>query len=359
MALQPYRDEDLNFFKFASLVLDEFPKALRQTFKTMWDNTYGHRPSFQVWDDSNTVRNLFATAEGGKTNVPVHQSYHEWDCSALFQATIYSRAFALPHGTLKDVYLKRHRSSHGRFHPTVVTGNNEETCALAIDQLRLLRNSLCHSTSSKITKAIFDQYVKHAKDAFQALGVSTALLDAVGSLSESDFPTNEVRRLEQGMKEESKSYKKFLERVNFDISDLKKKMESDIADKEDVVMLSRKMDELKDVVQDEAEGDLATKDDVAMLSRIMEELKNVVQDEAEGDLATKDDVAMLSRIMEELKNVVQDEAEGDLATKDDVAMLARKIDELRATKGTSDNKEDTNMSADKEGELKSVREKYA
>ena len=96
-----------------------------------------------------------------------------------------------------------------------------------------------------------------------------------------------------------------------------------------------------------------------MLSRIMEELKNVVQDEAEGDLATKDDVAMLSRKMDELKNGVQDEAESDLATKDDVAMLARKIDELGATKGTSDNKEDTNMSADKEGELKSVREKYA
>ena len=254
MALQPYRDEDLNFFKFASLVLNEFPKALRQTFKTMWDNTYGHRPGFQLWNDSTAVRKLFAATEGGRTKVPVHQSYEEWDCTALFQATIYSRVFAVHHGTLNDVYVKPRRISHGHFHPSVesTTGNNEETCALAIDQLRLLRNAVCHSTSSEMTKVTFNQYAQHTKDAFQALGVSTALVDAVGSLSESDFPINEVRRLEQGIKEEKTSYIKFLE--------------------------------------------------------------------------------------------------GDVARKEDVAMLARKIDELKATQGTSDHKEDTNMSAWKEGE---------
>ena len=233
MALQPYRDEDLNFFKFASLVLNEFPNALRQTFKTMWDNTYGHRPGFQLWDDSAAVRNLFAATEGGRTKVPVHQSYLKWDCTAFFQATIYSRVFAVHHGTLNDVYVKPRGLSHGHFHPSVVstTGNNAETCALGIDQLRLLRNSVCHSTSSEMTKVTFDQYVQHAKDAFQALGVSTALVDAVGSLSESDFPINEVRRLQQGIKEENTSYIKFLE--------------GDVATKEDVAMLARKIDELK------------------------------------------------------------------------------------------------------------------
>ena len=57
-------------------------------------------------------------------------------------------------------------------------------------------------------------------------------------------------RLEQSIKEENKSYIKFLESVNFDILDLKKKMEGDIANKEVVVMLSRKMDELKTMLQD-------------------------------------------------------------------------------------------------------------
>ena len=247
MALQPYRDEDLNFFKFASLVLNEFPNALRQTFKAMWDNTYGHRPGFQLWDDSTAVRNLFSATEGGRTKVPVHQSYHEWDCTALFQATIYSRIFTSHYGTLNDEYVKPRGLSHGHFHPSVVstTGNYAETCTLAIDQLRLLRNSVCHSTSSEMTKVTFDQYVKHAKDAFQALGVSTAPIDAVGSLSESRFLINEVRKLEQAINEENKSYIKFLEGVNSDIAELKKKVEGDLASEEDVAMLARKIDELK------------------------------------------------------------------------------------------------------------------
>ena len=271
MALQPYRDEELNFFKFASLVLNEFPKALRQTFKTMWDNTYGHRPGFQLWDNSEDAIKLFATTEGGRTKVPLHQPYQEWDCTALFQATIYSRAFAVHHGTLNDVYIKPRGLSHVHFHPSVVstTGNNAETWALAIDQLRLLRNSVCHSTSSKIPKVTFDQYVKHAKDAFQALGVSTDPIDAVGSLLESDFPISKVRRLEQAINEENKSYIKFLEGVNSDIAELKKKVESDIANKEDVAMLVRKIDELK-AMQDVSDN----KEDISMSVRKEGELKS-------------------------------------------------------------------------------------
>ena len=208
MALHSYRCEELNFFKFTSLVMKEFPNALRETFKTMWDNTYGHCPGFQLWDDSTAVRNLFAATEGGRTKVPVHRSYHEWDCVALFQATIYSRTFAIHHRTLSDMYVKPCGLPHGHFHPSVVstTGNNAETWALAIDQLRRLRNCLCLLTNPEMTKVTFDQYVKLTKDAFQALAVSTALVDAVGSLSESDFPISEVRRLEQGNKKENTSY---------------------------------------------------------------------------------------------------------------------------------------------------------
>ena len=107
MALHPYQDEELNFFKFASLVLNEFPKALRQKFKTMWDDNYGHRPGFKLWDDSSAVRNLFASLEGDKNKVPIHISYNEWDCTALFQATIYAQSFPRGHSfTLSDLYLK-------------------------------------------------------------------------------------------------------------------------------------------------------------------------------------------------------------------------------------------------------------
>ena len=228
MTLQPFSDKQLNFFKFSSLVLNEFPKVLRQTFKTMWDNTHGGRPGFQLWDDSTAVRNLFATTEGGKTKVLIHQSYNEWDCTNLFQATIFAWSFALPASTgsfttLSDLYVKPRALPHGSFHASVLSpgGNNSETLALAIDQLRRLRNSLCHSTNSETDKATFDQRVNYAKDAFKALGVSTAKIDAVGSLTESDFPTNEVRRLEMRLRDETRVYIKFLEEVSSDISEIK------------------------------------------------------------------------------------------------------------------------------------------
>ena len=198
-----FTDEQLNFFKFSANVVDEFSKALRQTFKHMWDNV-GPGP---IWDDSEVVRNLFLTKELGKTKVckvPTVKSYEEWDCSALFQATIYAQTFALPDSkgnlkTLWELYLKpRGSMPDGSFHPSVLSpvGIQAETFALAIDQLRLLRNSLSHLPSSKkINKTLFDQYTELAKDAFKALGVATDSIDVVGRLPESHFPTEEVVRL--------------------------------------------------------------------------------------------------------------------------------------------------------------------
>ena len=259
MALQPYRDEELNFFKFTSIVLNEFPKVLRQTFKTMWDTTHGHCPSFQLWDDSTAVRNMFAATEGGGSKVPTHRQYSEWDCTALFQATIYARSFASHGQTLNDLYLKPHGVPHGSFHASVVspTGNDAETFALSIDQLRLLRNWLCHSSSSEMEKTTFDQYVQYAKDAFKALGASTALIDAVENLTESDFPTNEIRKLEKGVKEETRAYMAFLESVNSDIMEIrslsaaiKEKVESDTATKNDVALLEQKIDERERILEE-------------------------------------------------------------------------------------------------------------
>ena len=218
MALQPFRDEQLNYFKFASIALNEFPKALRQTFKSMWDNNFAHCPGYQLWDDSTAVRNLFLGTEGGATKVPTHLVYEEWDCTALFQATIYAKSFALPDSTghdktLSDLYVKPRKLAHGMFHASVVStsANGAETFALAIDQLRLLRNKLCHSHTSEIDKPTFDLYVQHAKDAFTALGVKTDPIDIISGLEESDFPTNEVRKLEELIKEEYRAYVSFLQ----------------------------------------------------------------------------------------------------------------------------------------------------
>ena len=254
-ALQPFSDEQLNFFKFSSLVLNEFPKALRQTFKTMWDNTYGHRPGFQLWDDSTAVRNMFDSEEaksGKKTKVPVLQSYNEWDCTNLFQATIFARSFASPASTgssttLNDLYVRPRAVPYGSFHACVVSpsGNTAETFALAIDQLRLLRNSLCHSIRSEMDKPTFDQRVNYTRDAFQALGVSTAPIDAVVSFSKSDFPTNEIRKLEARIRDETRAFIKCLEDFREGLESLKQRVEVENASKDDITRLEKKIDELK------------------------------------------------------------------------------------------------------------------
>ncbi|KAL9968432.1 hypothetical protein ACROYT_G026809 [Oculina patagonica] len=177
----------------------------------MWDKKFGHLPGYQPWDDSIIVRNLFLGEEGGKTRVPTNLSYDEWDCTALFQATIYARSFALHHGTLGDLYVKPRRLPPGNFHASVVSpgGNNAETFALAIDQLRRLRNALCHSSSAGIDKVIFEKWVQHAKDAFKALGVKTEPIDDV--LTGPDFPTERVRALEEDIIKELQREIQFLQ----------------------------------------------------------------------------------------------------------------------------------------------------
>ena len=267
MALQPFRDEQLNYFKFAFIVLDEFPKALRQTFTSMWDNTLTHLPGHQPWDDSAAIRNKFLTSEGGpgRTKVPTNLSYEEWDCTALFQATIHAKSFALPdsgghHKTLGELFVKPRKLAHGVFHASVTSpsGNNAETVALAIDQVRLLRNSLFHSHTSEITKATFDQYVKHAKDAFEALGVKTDPIDVIGGLTESEFPTNKVRKLEECIKEENRAFVSFLQQQNqhlegisSDVKALKHKMEV-MPTKDDIFKMLEQI--IKDLIQAPAQN---------------------------------------------------------------------------------------------------------
>ena len=118
-------------------------------------------------------------------------------------------------------------------------------------------------------KLTFDQCVNYAKDAFQALGLSTAPIDSVGSLTESDFPTNEVRALETRLRDETRAYINFLKEVNSDVgvikailqeqqyspilsslssdvSDVKQKVEEDVANKGDITRLEKKIDELKE-----------------------------------------------------------------------------------------------------------------
>ena len=202
MAAKPFSKEQLNFFKFSTLVLDEFPKVLRQIFVTMWDNKASMKPGFIPWDDSTTVRNMLLASEGGKTDIPTGKSIQEWDCTALFKATIYAKTFSVASSkgsTLNDLYLKKVKPASGSFHSSVQssTGNQDETYALAIDQLRLLRNSLCHSPKPEIIKTDFDAYVQLVTNAVTAVNVDASFVDVIGQMNEDDFPTEKVQKLEE------------------------------------------------------------------------------------------------------------------------------------------------------------------
>ena len=195
--------EQLNYFKFATVVFDEFPTARRKVFVHLWDTKVAYTTGFIAWDDSLLVRNMFLKEEGGKTkSVPTNKSYKEWDCTALFEATLHAKSFAVPKGkkgnTLANLYVKHLSLPKGKFHASVIStsGNNDETFALALDQLRLLRNSLCHNSNSEIDKKTFDQYIQRSKDAFAALGQSFTRIDDIGKLAEGDFPTARVQQLE-------------------------------------------------------------------------------------------------------------------------------------------------------------------
>ena len=215
------------------MVLYEFPEALRQIFVDMWDTRIAPHHSNQVWDDSVGVHNLLLNIEGPKTKIPKNCSFHDWDCTTLFQATLYAKSFALPDSkgnmkTLGELYLRNRKLVPGQFHSTVASpsGDPNETIALAIDQLRLLRNTLCHSCSSCVVKVTFDDYVKYAKEAFTAVHLGTKSLETIGNLTESNFPTTQVEKLNEIIQKERNDFYQFLDiEVKDDLEDIKETTE--------------------------------------------------------------------------------------------------------------------------------------
>ena len=225
MAVKPFSKEQLNFYKFSALVLDEFPKVLRKVFINMWDSKVAIKPGFIAWDDSPTVRNMLLASEGSKTAITTSKSIEEWDCTALFKATIYAKTFGVPSrkgSTLNDLYLTKVKPAPGSFHSSVQspTGNQDETYALAIDQLRLLRNTFCHSSDAEIIKTDFDNYVKLVTNALTAINLDTAFVDDIGQMSEDDFPTEKVQQLQDCRMKELQSMSMFHESIEHKLSDI-------------------------------------------------------------------------------------------------------------------------------------------
>ena len=199
--------DQLHFLKLAVVVFDVFPDAIRTAFEYMWNTLVATRPDLLNWDDSLQVRKQFLAEERGKTKyVRTDKSYKEWDCTALIEATLFAQSFAIPHGSRDTLYKKYVEPCHlpdDAFHPTVISpsGDQAQTYALALDQLRRLRNYLCHQISTKkIPKATFDLIMQRCKDAIHALGQSVSKIEEIEKLSENEFPSDRRRQLEEELK---------------------------------------------------------------------------------------------------------------------------------------------------------------
>ena len=311
-----FSPEQLNFFKFSSVVLDEFPVALRQVFVFMWDNRGATKPGVLKWDDSVTVLNMLLANEGGVKKVPMlNKSYKEWDCTALFQATLFAQTFAIPDSTgklstLKELYAKS--PSSGAFHHSVIslTGNQAETYALALDQLRLLRNTLCHQISTqKIDKASFDHYISLAKDAFTAVGQNTTRIDEIGKLAEEDFPTSRLQQVEDELKKEKHAAIKF-KQIDDHLTKIESQVEDVVSDVKDVkTQVEDVGSDVKDVKTEVTDVKTQVKDvgsDVKDVNIEVTDVKTKVKDVGSDVKDVKTEVTEVKTQMEDVGSDVKD-----------------------------------------------------
>ena len=246
-----YSNEELNFLKLVSIVSNELTKALRQTFVDMWYTRIAPLHGNQVWDDSTGVRILLFNSMGRNCKILKYEPFKDWHCSVVSRAILHARTFALPDPvipstkkTLYDLFLRNPRVPllDDSFHSSVAcpSGDKNETTALAIDQLRRLRNSIFHSPSLLLDKVKFDDYVKYAKEAFTAVNLSTKSLETIGNLPESHFPTAKVNELKERLQSEE----------NDNLENIKETLKSEV--KDDLEDIKIKMDEV--LVKQNTEG---------------------------------------------------------------------------------------------------------
>ncbi|KAL9975964.1 hypothetical protein ACROYT_G013190 [Oculina patagonica] len=304
-----FSPDQLNFFKFSTVVIDEFPVALREVFACMWDTKVASPPHVPKWDDSVTVLNMFLGKEGGAKKVPnLNKSRKEWDCTALFQATLFAQTF----GTLGKLYVRPRGLSTGTFHHSVIspTGNTAETFALALEQLCLLRNTLCHQISTqKIDKATFDHNIMLSKDAFSALGQDSTRIDDIGKLGEEDFPTARLQQVEDELKREKDAAVKF-KQIDDHLINIESRVEdvgSDVKDvKSDVTDVKSQVKDVGSDVKDVGSDVKDVKSDVTDVKSQVEDVGSDVKDVGSDVKDVKSDVTDVKTQVKDVGSDVKD-----------------------------------------------------
>ncbi len=133
-------------------------EGLGEIFKQEWDKNYGATKG--KWDDTcksgNELYNMERTRRHAKPYLNSYQTgkRSDWDCSALFDAILYSNT------------IKKHLSPH---------------VSNKVDELRELRNKLTHTIGRqhKISDIEFENAYKKVQRCFKALRLSTARVDRI------------------------------------------------------------------------------------------------------------------------------------------------------------------------------------
>ena len=216
-----YSEEQLNYFRVCHIATDILPPSLRSLFKQEWDNRY--KATYGEWKDTPQNGLDFKNGES-----PANQRKHarllatmingdrtEWDCTMLFYAILYSDSIG-----------------HG-LSPLFRTN---------VDDLRKFRNEgFAHMTEGQLSNADFSVTVGKVETAFQALGLSTANIQAVSK--QKSFPTDELHNV----KTSNQKLTQDLQTKDAELQDKDTKLqEKDVALQEEKNKLQEKHAELQD-----------------------------------------------------------------------------------------------------------------
>ena len=144
-------------------------EGLREIFKKEWDKHYGTTKG--VWDDTIKSGNELYNMEGTRRHAKPYLNFYQcgkrskWDCTALFDAILYSNA------------IKKRLNPH-------VTNK--------VDELRKLRNELTHTfgPQHKISDTEFENAYKKVQKCFKALKLSTANVEKITHSFKRKFVTS-------------------------------------------------------------------------------------------------------------------------------------------------------------------------
>ena len=144
-------------------------EGLGEIFKQEWDKNYGATKG--MWDDTcksgNELYNMERTRRHAKPYLNSYQTgkRSEWDCSALFDAILYSNA------------IKKHLSPH---------------VSNKVDELRELRNKLTHTfgPQHKISDIEFENAYRKVQNCFKVLKLPTASVEQIKNSFRGKFITS-------------------------------------------------------------------------------------------------------------------------------------------------------------------------